>query len=75
MCTVKPCHILAERFGLFAVRLPSLSRGKWTWGCGITLDTFTHDLHGLFNFIKRYIKKKYMPIYKKNTQCCSGQGI
>ena len=46
MCTVKPYHVLAERFGLFAIRPPSLFQGKWTWGCGITLDTFTHDLHG-----------------------------
>ena len=46
MCTVKSYHVLAERFGLFAVRPPSLSRGKWTWGCGITLDIFTHNLHG-----------------------------
>ena len=52
MCTVKPYHILAERFGLFAVRLPSLSRGKWTWGCGITLDTFYPCLHrSCFKFI------------------------
>ena len=28
MCTVKPCYILAERLGLFAMRLPSLSRGN-----------------------------------------------
>ena len=32
MCTVRPYHILAERFGLFAMRLPSLSQGKWTVG-------------------------------------------
>ena len=50
MCTVKLYHVLAERFGLFAIRPPSLSRGKWTWHCGITLDTFTHDLHGLSFF-------------------------
>ena len=56
MRTVKPYHILAERFGLFAIRHPSLSRGKWTWGCGITLDIFTHVFHGLFNFIKIYKK-------------------
>ena len=58
MCTVKPYHILAKGFGLFAVRLPSLCQGKWTWGCGITLDIFTNDLHGSVNFIKIYIKKK-----------------
>ena len=58
MCMVKPYYILAGRFGLFAVRLPSLSRGKWTWGCGITLHICTHDLHGSVSFIK---------IYKKNT--------
>ena len=32
MCTVKPYYILAKRFGLFAMRLPSLSWGKWTVG-------------------------------------------
>ena len=43
MCTVKPYHILAERFGLFAMRLPSLSQGKnGIWDCDITFDIFTH---------------------------------
>ena len=51
MCTVKPYHILAERFGHFAVRPPSLSQGKWTWGYGITLDIFIHDLHGSNFFV------------------------
>ena len=32
MCMVKPYYILAKRFGLFAMRLPSLSWGKWTVG-------------------------------------------
>ena len=32
MCTVKPYYILAERFGLFAMSLSSLSWGKWAVG-------------------------------------------
>ena len=32
MCMVKRTIFLAKRFGLFAVRLPSLSQGKWTVG-------------------------------------------
>ena len=32
MCTVKLYYILVKRFGLFAMRLPSLSQGKWTVG-------------------------------------------
>ena len=64
MCTVKPYYIfsrkkcvrlsciifLAERFRLFAMRLPSLSRGNGLLGCGITFDIFTHVLHGSFLF-------------------------
>ena len=50
MCTVKLYYILAERFGLFAVRLPSLSGGNGLLGCGITFDIFTHVLHGLSFF-------------------------
>ena len=46
MCMVKLYHILAKRFGLFAVRLPSLL------GCGITFDIFTHVLHGSIFFLK-----------------------
>ena len=61
MCTVKPYHILAERFGLFFFFCCKASLpfpGEMDLGCGITLDIFTHVFHGLFNFIK---------IYKKNT--------
>ena len=50
MCTVKPCYILAKRLGLFAVRLPSLSWREMDWGCGITLDIFTHVCTGLSSF-------------------------
>ena len=59
MCTVKPYHILNEGFGLVAVRLPSLSQGEWTWGCGITFDIFTHVYYtGRLKFIRipSYIK-------------------
>ena len=63
MCMAKPYHVLAKRFGLFAVRPPSLSRGKWTWGCGITLDTFTHDIHGSSFFLK------FINIQQYKIQC------
>ena len=57
MCTVKPYHILDERFGLFAIRLPSLSQGN---GLGLwhNFDIFTHVFcmgHFFYNFIKKYI--------------------
>ena len=64
MCTVKPYHILAKRFGLFAVRLPSLSQGNGLLRCGITFGIFTHVLHGsrfffinllIYLYIKRNI--------------------
>ena len=42
MCTVKPYYILAERFRLSAVRLPSLSWGNGLLGSGITFDVFPH---------------------------------
>ena len=49
---------VAERFGLFAVRLPSLSRGKMDLGSGITFDIFTHVFHGLcFKFLLKGVKK------------------
>ena len=62
MCTVKLYHIVAERFGLLAVRYPSLSRGEMDfWDCGITFDIFTHVFYtGHLNFIEIY--KKYMMI-------------
>ena len=66
MCMVKPYYILAERFGLFAVRLSSLSWGKGLLGCGITFDIFTHGLHGsFFCFINLWFTKKR--IKKENT--------
>ena len=53
MCMVKPHYISAEKFGLFAMRLPSLSRGKWTGllGCGITFEKKIHadDLDDGYN--------------------------
>ena len=43
MCTVKPYHTLNEE------RKASLPfPGEWTWGCDITFDIFTHDIHGSF---------------------------
>ena len=74
MCTVKPYHILAERFRLFAVRHPSLSRRKMDLGCGITLDIFTHVFHGLFNFIKIY-KKNTSDIKKQNDALDEGYNV
>ena len=50
MCTAKPYHIFAERFGIFAVRYPSLSQGNGLLGCGIIFDIFTHVFTGLFFF-------------------------
>ena len=49
MCMVKP--ILAERFGLFAVRYPSLSWGKWTVGLWHNFDIFTHGRPWVFFFL------------------------
>ena len=51
MLTVKPYHILAERFGLFAVRLPSLSRGNGLLGCGITFDILPMFYTGQYFYI------------------------
>ena len=48
MCTVKPYRILNERFRTFCRKASLPFLGEWTWGCGITLDIFTHDLHGSF---------------------------
>ena len=63
MCTVKLYYILFERLELFAIRLPSLSRGNELLGCGITFDIFTHVLCGsflslIFYFIIYNIKKR-----------------
>ena len=44
---IKPYHILNEKFGLFAIRLPPFPGGNGM-GCGITFDIFTHVLHGSF---------------------------
>ena len=46
---------VAERFGLFAVRLPSLSWGKnGLWECGITFDIFTHVFHGSSLYLQNH---------------------
>ena len=69
MCTVKPYYISAKRFGLFAVRLPSLSRGNGL-GYGITFDIFTHNLHGSYFeilLILHYIKVLIRVDEKKYT--------
>ena len=50
MCTVKPYHILAKRFGCKA-SLPF--PGKMDLGCGITFDIFTHVYTGHLIFIKK----------------------
>ena len=63
MCTVKPYHILNEGFRTFAVRLPSLSRGEWTWDCGITFDIFTHVYYtGRLKFIRIYTYVKEIQV-------------
>ena len=49
VCTVNLCYVLAERFILFAVRLPSLFWAKWTVGLWHSFwYFFTHVLHGSF---------------------------
>ena len=56
MCTVKPYHILRT----FCRKASLPFSGKWTWGCGITFDIFTHDYDtGRLKFIKiyTYVKK------------------
>ena len=56
MCTVKPYSILNEGFRTFCRKASLPFPGEWTWGCGITFDIFTHDLHG--SFINLLIKEK-----------------
>ena len=68
MCTVKPYRILNEGFRTFCCKASLPFLGEWTWGCGITFDIFTHDLHGSFKFI-------IIPSYiKKNTSGDLGEG-
>ena len=61
---VKLYYILAERLGLFAVRLPSLSRGIGLLGCGITFDILpmvymvTFFVCLLITFTKKRKKRK-----------------
>ena len=56
MCTVKPYRILNEGFRTFCRKASLPFPGEWTWGCGITFDIFTHDLHG--SVINLLIKEK-----------------
>ena len=63
MCMVKPYYILAKRFGLFAVRLPSLSQGKWTVGLWHNFDIFTHGKARII-FVWFY----YITVYKKKER-------
>ena len=59
MCTVKPYRILNEGFRTFCRKASLPFPGKWTWGCGITFDIFTHDLHGSFKiYYNIFIHKK-----------------
>ena len=53
---VKPYRILNERFRTFCRKASLPFPGKWTWGCGITFDIFTHDSHGSF---KIYYNSSY----------------
>ena len=58
MCTVKPYHILRTFCRKASLPFP----GKWTWGCGITFDIFTHDLHSCLKFIKIYTYVKEIQV-------------
>ena len=60
MCTVKPYCTLNERLRTFCRKASLPFPGKWTWGCGITFDIFTHVYYtGRLKFIKiyTYVKK------------------
>ena len=65
MCTVKPYCILAKRFGLFAMRLPSLSRGKWTVGLWHNFGYFYPCLHGSLFFCLLYFNLQFTKIKEK----------
>ena len=63
MCTVKPYHILNEGFRTFWRKASLPFPGEWTWGCGITFDIFTHDLHGSFKiYYNTFIHKKKIQV-------------
>ena len=71
MFTVKPYYILAERFGLFAVRPPPFPRGNGLLGCGITFDIFTHVLHRsflLFLYLLVKCTTTFLKIKKRRSQ-------
>ena len=70
MCTVKPYRILNKRFRTFCRKASLPFPGEWTWGCGITFDIFTHDLHGSF---KIYYNSSYIKI-EENTSGDLGEG-
>ena len=58
MCTVKPYHILRTFCRKASLPFP----GKWTWGCGITFDIFTHDSHGSFKIYYNLVHKKKIQV-------------
>ena len=68
MCMVKPCCILAERFGLFVIRLASLSRWKMDFcECGITLVLFTRSFLRVLFFV--FIFKKITMVNYSKVVC------
>ena len=63
MCTVKPYRTLNERLRTFCRKASLPFPGKWTWGCGITFDIFTHDYYtGRLKFIKIYTYVKEIQV-------------
>ena len=52
MCMVKLYHILAEKIWTFCLKASLPFPGEMDLGCGITLDIFTHVLHGSPFFMK-----------------------
>ena len=63
MCMVKPYHILNEGFRTFCRKASFPFPGKWTWGCGITFDIFTHVYYtGRLKFIKIYTYVKEIQV-------------
>ena len=64
MCTVKLYHILNERFRTFCRKASLPFPGKWTWGCGITFDIFTHDFTQVLKFIIIFHTYKKKEKYK-----------
>ena len=64
---VKPYRTLNERLRTFCRKASLPFPGKWTCGCGITFDIFTHDSHGSF-------KIYYNSFVHKNTSGDLGEG-